>query len=477
MRSTFLGFETARRGLMASQKGLDITGQNITNTNTEGYTRQRLDFVSLSGSHRDRFRSSGVSNAGQGVLATGVSQIRDQFLDARFRNENAQTSYFDSALSILNSTEAVLNEMGSGFKPLLSGLITSLHGFSQFPDQTTQANIVKTSTKSFVNMLNHVSSQLSQVQNQYQADLKVEVTDLNQQLIRIRSFNESISNLMVHDPQAMNTTVVNELLDQRNVAVDKLSKFFNISVKNESDSTITIRVNDHVVLSNQIMEQINMFSQEDGRVQLRWQTNGNPLMMTSGSMKANLDFINGSSEGLKGIPFYQKQLDVLAQTFATIMNQAFSNSDNTKKTLIEFEASSPAKTIRLKSHFDLNPRYIITEGEESHNLDNSAIHQLIQNLEQNQDFNGFEGTFSDFIKNYGVTLAQDISFFESRLNVSMAISHDIQQNRDSISGVSLDEEGANLMKFEKAFKAMARLMTTMDEAIDIIINRTGLVGR
>lgn len=475
MRSTFLGFETARRGLMASQKGLDITGQNITNINTPGYTRQRLDFVSLSGNHRDRFRNSGVSNAGQGVLATGVSQIRNQFLDARFRNENAQTSYFDSALSILNSTEAVLNEMSSGFKPILSGLITSLHGFAQFPDQATQANIVKTSTKSFVNMLNHVSSQLSQVQDQYRTNLKLEVNDLNQQLIRIRSFNESISNLMMHDPQATNTTVVNELLDQRNLAVDNLSKHFNIHVKNESDSTITIRVNDHIVLSNQRMEQINMTQQEDGRMQLRWQTNGNPLMMTAGSVKANLDFINGTSGDLKGIPFYQKQIDVLAQKFATTMNQAFSNGDGTSKKLIHFDAKSPASTMTLAEQFDLNPRFIISEG--ASNLDNRAIHQLIKNLEQSQDFNGFHGTFSDFIEHYGVTLAQDISFFESRLNVSLAISHDIQQHRDSISGVSLDEEGVQLMKFEKAFKAMARLMTTMDEAIDIIINRTGLVGR
>lgn len=477
MRSTFLGFETARRGIAANQKGLDITGQNMTNVNTEGYTRQRLDLVSLSGSSRDRFRSIGVSNVGQGVLTTGVSQIRNEFLDARFRNENAHTSYFDSALSILNSTETVLNEISSGFKPLISGLVTALHGFAQFPDQTTQANVVKTSTKSFVDMLNHVSSQLSQVKNQYETDLKVEVNDLNQQLIGIKNLNESISNLMMHDPQAINTTVVNELLDQRNVAVDNLSKFFNISVKNESDSTITISVNDHIVVSKETTEQINMFSHEDGSVQLRWQTNGNPMLMTSGSMKANLDYINGQSGDIKGIPYYQKQIDVLAQTFASTMNQAFSNSDSTKKTLIEFDASSPASTMKLSAQFDLNPRYIISDGVGSNNLDNTAIHQLIQALEQDQDFNGFTGSFSDHIEQYVVTLAQDISFYESRLNVSIAIVHDIQQHRDSISGVSLDEEGAELMKYEKAYKAIARLMTTMDEAIDIIINRTGLVGR
>ena len=61
--------------------------------------------------------------------------------------------------------------------------------------------------------------------------------------------------------------------------------------------------------------------------------------------------------------------------------------------------------------------------------------------------------------------------------MSLAVVHDIEQHRDSISGVSLDEEGAELMKYEKAYKAMARLMTTMDEALDTIINRTGLVGR
>lgn len=475
MRSTFLGFETARRGLAANQKGLDITGQNMTNVHTQGYTRQRLDLVSLSGSHRDRVRSMSGANAGQGVSVVGVSQIRNAYLDSRFRNEIANTAYFESSLAILNSTEAVLNEVNSGFKPYLSGLVSTLQSFANNPDQTTHANMVRTSTKSFVDMFNHVSNQLHQVQTQYVSDLKIEVNELNQHIQKIQHLNQSITAQMMHDPQGVNTTAVNELLDQRNVIVDELAQFLNITVKDEVGGSIAIYVNDHPIISSEISEQVNLFTQPDGSVRLTWQSSGQPLSLSAGSLKANLDFINGATGVNKGVVYYREQIQTLAKTFSEVMNQAFLKDDGSHKSLLQFDPIT--SLMRLSDEFELNPRYIISEGVNQSILDNTHIHALIQRLEGPLDFDGFKGSMSDFIEQYSVTLAQDINFLDTRLNVSLAVVHDIEQHRDSISGVSLDEEGAELMKYEKAYKAMARLMTTMDEALDTIINRTGLVGR
>ena len=88
MRPTFLGFESARRGITASQKALDITGNNLENVNTPGYTRQRVDLVSVSPSvYSTRYANSRVPLTGQGVGISGVSQTRDAFLDKRFRDE------------------------------------------------------------------------------------------------------------------------------------------------------------------------------------------------------------------------------------------------------------------------------------------------------------------------------------------------------------------------------------------------------
>ncbi|MEG1477172.1 MAG: flagellar basal body protein, partial [Oscillospiraceae bacterium] len=112
MRPTFMGFETASRGMMAQQKALDIVGNNVGNIGVTGYTRQRVDMVSMSLSNTTaRFSANAVGRAGQGVNVTGVSQIRDPFLDKRFREEYADVGYYSKMVDVLGDIEDGLNEI------------------------------------------------------------------------------------------------------------------------------------------------------------------------------------------------------------------------------------------------------------------------------------------------------------------------------------------------------------------------------
>ena len=105
MRPTFMGLETAKRGIMVNQKALDIIGNNISNLETKGYTRQRLDTVSVQVYGTDRFRYSSVPLAGQGVDARGVSQIRNPYLDKQFREQYADVGYYDQKAAIMEQVE------------------------------------------------------------------------------------------------------------------------------------------------------------------------------------------------------------------------------------------------------------------------------------------------------------------------------------------------------------------------------------
>jgi flagellar hook-associated protein 1 FlgK len=94
------------------------------------------------------------------------------------------------------------------------------------------------------------------------------------------------------------------------------------------------------------------------------------------------------------------------------------------------------------------------------------------------DFKGISGTFEEYINFYNTSeVGQQVIFFKGRLETANSVSNELLNRRDSVSAVSLDEEGANLMQYQKAYNAMARLMTALDEALDILINRTGMVGR
>ena len=152
IRPTFLGFETAKKGLTVAQKGIDIAGQNMVNWDSEGYTRQRIEQVALS---QDRFSSRFVDNkvgiAGQGVDIVGISQQRDSFLDKRYRAEYGDTGYFEKSGDILGDIENALDilnaEGDEGLRGRLMALRDALDTFAGSPDSPTHANIVATAVK------------------------------------------------------------------------------------------------------------------------------------------------------------------------------------------------------------------------------------------------------------------------------------------------------------------------------------------
>ncbi|MGL5977771.1 MAG: flagellar basal body rod C-terminal domain-containing protein, partial [Erysipelotrichaceae bacterium] len=147
------------------------------------------------------------------------------------------------------------------------------------------------------------------------------------------------------------------------------------------------------------------------------------------------------------------------------------------KQIISGDLTIDASNITVSSEWLDDPSFILKDLDNAGSLDNTHILDLISKLEGKGNIPGFEGSFADFIDSYVTTLGQDKSYVSGRFDASYAIITDLENKRDAISAVSLDEEGANLMVFDKAYKATSRLMTTFDEALDVLINKTGLVGR
>lgn len=158
MRPTFLGFEASKTALYASQKALDITGHNLSNISTQGYTRQRADQVSVSaGSYNSRYSLNMAVYGGMGTNINGIEQIRDTRLDQAFRNEYCNTGYYDQKSAMLGDIESVLQELdlgadgnGYGLRSSIENLYKSLEDFSYNASSESHANIVATDRKSVV---------------------------------------------------------------------------------------------------------------------------------------------------------------------------------------------------------------------------------------------------------------------------------------------------------------------------------------
>ena len=164
IRSSFTGFNTARLGLMASQNAMEVTGQNITNVKTTGYSRQRLEQSSLSGS-TNIYNKVSDAHIGYGVIVNTVSQVRDPFVDTRYRLQMANLGEFDKKLSILNDLESHLDEIGGGKDALaaqLSDFHSSLQALQNSPGDVTMDNAVIGAAKSITEYLNLYSNQLKE---------------------------------------------------------------------------------------------------------------------------------------------------------------------------------------------------------------------------------------------------------------------------------------------------------------------------
>ena len=229
---TFDTFTTAQLGIYAAQHGLRVTGNNISNISTVGYTRQRIDQVSFKVGGADMYRSQLDNHVGSGALVTGISQIRDPYLDIRFRNVSADVGYTDTWLDGLKNIASVLDEVGKGFGEddqdgmlyaQLQDLADALRGLSDKPCSDNDT-LVRTSVASLCNLFNIYAGKLQDLYDTTETRFKQDVSDVNGILTNIRNLNEEIRNCEIHGDSAL------EMRDERNRQIDALAEYMHINV-------------------------------------------------------------------------------------------------------------------------------------------------------------------------------------------------------------------------------------------------------
>lgn len=528
MRPTFMGFETSKRGINVAQKGLDITGNNLANLDTAGYTRQRLDTNSIApNSFSNRVSVNRIGLTGQGVESIGVGQIRDAFLDKRFRDEYATASYYSQATNILEDIQAALGDAadvsagGDVFASAIRQMYSSLNDFSENPTSTPHANLVLSAFNNATQVIQYLNKKLDDVADQQQFDLQVGVNRVNSLLEQIAHLNDTIS----HDATVLQNPDneyfrPNELMDHRNLLLDELSSYGNITATLNGDATVTVRVGNHVVVDGGKFDVVNLRTEEDTNlVFLEWNSSGETLDLTGGTLLAYTDFINGrganmqnKGETLKqGIPYYRDRLDTMARTLANAVNHIIPvmedpdplNPDNNHvqqqkvdeygnlvyKELISAKTADGTTDSNIPvTAANIAVSDLWTQGgaqyflSESGNKENATYAQQISYLLTGQAVEfisfgeTFVGTFEEYLIDYTGKIGSDTAFYTNRREVVSKVADEYLNKRDEISAVAENEETVNMMTYQKSFTANSRLMTALDDLLETLINRTGRVG-
>lgn len=523
MRPTFLGFQTASRALAASQASLDVTGNNIANASTDGYTRQRVDLVSISSSgYNQKYTTPGAS-VGYGVDVSSVSQIRDSFLDLRYRTENAENGKLAATVDGLTELENIFDETTSeGLQTQLSNLLSQLQTFSSSPTSSDIGTIVRTAAQQVTQIMNTYSQQIEQVKQQeiYGLSSVVVETDFNSLVKNIADLNAQIREDQTYgDPS-------NELRDRRNMLLDQLSKIANISVSSTPEVISENLTIDHVIVSlndpstgtsiglvsDALYNTLSVNSDsEPVKIELNSSFGAHATKditdhFTSGTIRGYLDIINGKGSyadistgenSFRGTEYYQSAMDTFAGKFAQVFNDlnAVEDTSTTPSTIIQkplFAASDgssaiTAGNITISDAWLTDSSYLTTTKDaDSSSGGSDNILKMIGAMSTENVFLKdpadatsllFEGSFNQFMSGMSSELALDITLNKNFAQTSDTVMVNLFNARESISGVSMDEEGINLLTFQKSYNAAARYMTVLDEAVDTLISRMGIVGR
>jgi flagellar hook-associated protein 1 FlgK len=530
MRSTFMGLEIAKRGMFAQQSALHTTGNNIANANTPGYTRQRVNFQGT-----EAYPSLGLNRPqipgqmGTGVEAGSVQRIRESFLDTQYRSESNKLGYWESRADALEKMEEIMNEPSdSGLSSTLDQFWQSLQDLALDPTNAGARAVVRERGNAVAETFNYLSTSLSAVQDDLKSELDVSIKEINSIANQLNNINKQISSI---EP---NGYLPNDLYDERDVLLDKLSSLANVKMTYEKSGGNALEIAEGAVSveivddnGNSLGTLIDGDSQKVNPLSVNYNTTNGLVESVSIGSASSIDILDFNSSGKisslidsygytytsngttveEGLyPEMLASLDTLAYNFGEKLNEVHrsgyslsdfdSNNVATSHTEINFfsygidadgndiylsgakgAASSLQISTSIKSSTDNIAAAFQEEGQSIDTVEIGNGKNAIKLAEAKNiafSIDGTNTTIQNFYEGIIGGMAVNAQEAERLSNNSSVLRESVEQRRQSVSAVSLDEEMTNMIQFQHAYNASAKMISLQDELLDTIINKMGI---
>ena len=497
--STFYGLNIARRGLTAAQKGIDVTGHNIANAQTPGYTRQRLSLESIEpAALGSRFAPSEAGLSGGGVRILTVDQIRNPFLDRQFRHENAMAKEYQMRAADLIYIESLFDELSdTGLSSNMNDFLASLQETSKSPTSVEyRTNLIQNAIK-LTETFHHYTRQIADKQSEQNRAVEVMTGQINDIATTIGDLNVQIARYELSGQKA------NDLRDQRGLMLDQLSSLTSFSAEETNDGFLQVKIGNTFLVDHGTVSQMavvpavdNPISGEaDSLYQVIWSDSQETVQLGRGELKAVINLRDGDTAGNVGLPYINEQINRLARALAHEMNAVHQTGwslpgpSGASQTGLDFfeepldalgiPQQITAANLKVNQALIDDVRLIALASEEINGPaeagDNRNALKLIT-LFTSSDLADISN-FGNFLESFVAQLAVETSNAEKRMNAQHVLVASIDQQRLSISSVSLDEEMTRLIQLQHSYAASSRMITAIDQNLDVLINRTGMVGR
>lgn len=584
MSSTFLGIQIGKSGLNAAQINLNITGQNISNADTQGYTRQSVITSSAppSGAGYVIRQVTQSSNVGQGVRVLSVDQLRSAYLDEQYRSQYSDFCSSEYRTQGLSYLEDLFDELDDNTS-LTASISDFFDALSDFAGDTTSEaarTTVQQTARSMTDNFNMIYGEMVDLYNDQNTSVRTVAEQISSLASQIADLNATIC-----DYERSGVTA-NDLRDQRNLLLDKLSGYSDFTCSEDAKGMVNVWIAGEALVDGKTAGSISITSaadeidtlcqqlsilngdvlsagiitpdqetQRDGICSALQQISGkiscnvnadgtasvsidyvsasmtqvtdslvdgstcgsvseeavkafdgadmesvlklgetylNTDTVSGGELFAHLSLRGGDTSGDAGVPYYIGRLDDLARTVAETVNECM-NKGYTYPDEENGFSSVTGTDVDLFADFG-NQYALVTAGNfsvsdsvlssvwniagsdseidlssDSTQTSNNKVALLLADLINNTDY-------GDMLDGLISHLGQTVSGSQSLLDTRESLVESTENQRQSISGVSVDEEAVNLIMYQQTYNACSRVITTMDQMLDKLINGTGTVG-
>ncbi len=509
-------------GLKVAQRALYTTSHNMANSETQGYSRQRITQSDSS------YRTVGANGntlqrVGMGVDINETQQIRDKLLDRTYRQSSSKIQYYVAKENTISEIETILGEIsGETLGYQMDNLWKSLNTLSTHPEGIeTRTSFLQTAVK-FIDKSNEIYNKIVKHQYELNDQIKSTVKEINETAEEIARYNELIAKYEACGDNA------NDYRDQRNLLIDKLSTYGDINVKEDQSGQVSINFEGCSIVHQRDVQRLGLqYENGDGLsfVKPVWTNktsilahnedvtplyNKSNLQNISAEAKTDRGFLKGllvsrgdvigdrntPDSDIKGslIPTIQKELDILVNSITGMFNSIVTGNTSTGAppydlygnnannlpifTTIDGTNNFVAGNIKVNQELLLNPSKLALSVNIGEPGDNTLIEEALKRWkDDNGQFSpqspavGHKQNFDTYYAQFIARIGDSGSVATNMINNETMVLNKIENTKQSISGVSLDEEMANMIMYQHAYNASAKVYNVIDSMLDTIINR------
>jgi flagellar hook-associated protein 1 FlgK len=460
---------TGITGMRASKTNIQTAGHNISNANTKGFHRQRVL------QHSNDPKDSGVGFIGRGTRVSRIERVNDSYLQKQIHHSERDLNNYSEKEATLMSLEDIFNEMdGDGLNRLMTRFFNEFRKLANDPDREATRESVREATQALVNDFHRIRQHVNEVRGQIDSKIEGYISEVNAHAENVKGLNLKIQKAEINGHDA------NDLRDKRDEAVRGIAQYFDIATYTNEDGGIQIDIKGVGPLVNGPLAL--KLKAESTQANDRGKPEGSFDISTKGNANSNVTYL---LKGGKLGALVEVRDDTLSRVLGRLDDLAYNLTRSVNKIHREGFTRVGAKQIDFFKELDSKDRaseFIQVSDDVKANVNNistaanpnapgdNRIALAISGLQHVTLLNGGEATMDDWYNSIISEVGVERSKNAEALGQQESIQGQLEKMRDQISGVSLDEETADLLKYQQVFDASAKVISVANELMDEVMN-------